>query len=119
VVRFFVSVWDDPATRGPFLTLIRSVSGHEESARLFREVVTEQVLGRVAAAIDRPNARLRASLVASQLAGLAMVRYVVGIEPLASAPTDEVVAAVAPTIQRYLTGDVSDLGGGVGDRPPG
>jgi len=108
VVRFFLSVWEEPAAREPFLALIRSVSGHEESAAMFREFVTEQVLVRVAAAIDRPNARLRATLVASQLIGMAMVRYVVRIEPLASAPVDQVVAAVAPTAQRYLTGELGE-----------
>jgi AcrR family transcriptional regulator len=107
VVRFFLSVWDDEATRGPFLTLIRSVTSHEESARMFREFVTEQILGRVAAAIDRPNAPLRATLVASQLVGLAMVRYVVKAEPLASASGEEVVAAVAPAVQRYLSGPLT------------
>jgi AcrR family transcriptional regulator len=107
VVRFFVTVWESPETRGPFLALIRSVASHEESATMFREFVTEQVLGRLAAALDQPQAELRASLAASQLVGLAMVRYIVRVEPLASATVDDVVAAVAPTIQRYLTGDVA------------
>ena len=110
VVRFFLSVWEEPTARGPFLAVIRSVSGHEESAAMFREFITDQVLVRVAAALDRPNARLRATLVASQLIGLAMVRYVVQVEPLASAPADQVVAAVAPTVQRYLTGDLGEAG---------
>jgi AcrR family transcriptional regulator len=110
VVRFFLSVWDEPAARGPFLAVIRSVSGHEEAAAMFREFITEQVLVRLAAALDRPNAQLRATLVGSQLIGMVMVRYVVRIEPLASAPVDEVVAAVAPTIQRYLTGDLGVAG---------
>jgi AcrR family transcriptional regulator len=110
VVRFFLTVWEDPAARGPFLALIRSVTGHEESAVMFREFITDQVLVRVAAAIDRPNARLRASLVGSQLIGMVMIRYVVKVEPLASADVDEVVAAVAPTVQRYLTGDIAAAG---------
>ena len=110
VVRFFLSVWEEPAARGPFLAVIRSVSGHEEAAAMFREFITEQVLVRLAAALDRPNAQLRATLVGSQLIGMVMVRYVVRIEPLASAPVDEVVAAVAPTIQRYLTGDLGVAG---------
>ena len=59
VVRFFLAVWEEPAARGPFLALIRSVSGHEESAAMFREFVTEQVLVRIAGALDRPDARLR------------------------------------------------------------
>jgi hypothetical protein len=44
--------------------------------------------------------------VASQLVGLVMTRYVLCIEPLASATADELVEALAPTLQRYLTGDV-------------
>lgn len=110
VVRFFLSVWEQPAARGPFLAIIRSVSGHEEAATMFREFITEQVLVRIAAALDRPNATLRASLVGSQLIGMVMIRYVVRVEPLASASVDEVVAAVAPTVQRYLTGDLGELG---------
>ena len=78
---------------------------------MFREFITDQVLVRIAAAIDRPNARFRATLVGSQLIGLAMVRYVVRVEPLASAPVDQVVAAVAPTVQRYLTGDIDEAAG--------
>jgi AcrR family transcriptional regulator len=107
VVRFFVTVWDEPATGGSFVALIRSVASHEESATMFREFVTERVLGRIAAALDQPDAPLRASLAASQLVGLAMARYVIRVEPLASAPREQVVAAMAPTLQRYLTGDVA------------
>ena len=73
---------------------------------MFREFVAGQVLGRLTAAIDRPDGRLRAALVGSQLVGLAMVRYIIRLEPLASASADRVVAAVAPTVQRYFTGDV-------------
>jgi AcrR family transcriptional regulator len=107
VVRFFVTVWDEPASRGPFLALVRSVSSHEESAAMFREFVAEQVLGRIAASVDRPDAELRAALAGSQLVGLAMVRYIVRLEPLASASRERVVAAIAPTVQRYLAGDVA------------
>jgi hypothetical protein len=72
---------------------------------MLRELVTRVLLVRLAAvAPDRPE--LRATLVGSQLIGLGMARYVVRIEPLASAPVEEVVAAVAPTVQRYLTGSL-------------
>ena len=40
------------------------------------------------------------SLVASQLIGIVIVRYVVAVEPLASAPADELVATYAPVLQR-------------------
>ncbi|HET8680669.1 MAG TPA: TetR/AcrR family transcriptional regulator, partial [Micromonosporaceae bacterium] len=54
--------------------------------------------------IDPAEAPLRASLVASQMAGLAVIRYIYKLEPLASAPPETIVAALAPTIQRYVTG---------------
>ena len=104
VVRRFVGIWD--ATGGaPLAALVRSVAGHEAAARMLRDFVTRVLLVRLAAvAPDRPE--LRATLVGSQLIGLGMARYVVRIEPLASAPPEEVVAAVAPTVQRYLTGSL-------------
>ena len=50
------------------------------------------------------RAERRATLTGSQVVGLVMARYVIGLEPLASTPPDEVAAALAPTLQRYLAG---------------
>jgi hypothetical protein len=61
------------------------------------------VLGRLARALELDQPQLRAALVASQLVGLAMIRYVVKVEPLASARSDDLVAWLGPTLQRYLT----------------
>ena len=41
------------------------------------------------------------------MAGLALMRFIVGMEPIASAEVDTLVAAVAPTIHRYLSGDLT------------
>ena len=68
------------------------------------ELITEHILGPVASRLGADHAQLRASLVGSQVVGLVMARYVVGVEPLASLPVDGVVTAIAPTFQRYLTG---------------
>jgi AcrR family transcriptional regulator len=106
ITRFFLSLWEAPTRREPFLALIRGAVSHERSAAMLRDFVTREVLGRVVAAIDAPQPALRASLAGSQLVGLGMVRYVVRVEPLASADVEQVVAAVAPTVQRYLTGDL-------------
>ncbi len=102
LVRLLLSMWE--ADRSPFVALIRGAVTHEESAALLREFVSRELVGRVAAAVRGSSPELRATLVGSQLIGLAMARYVIGIEPLASADVDTVVAAVAPTVQRYLTG---------------
>jgi AcrR family transcriptional regulator len=106
LLRLFLSILEAGGERSPVISLIRAAVTHEEYARMFREFVTEQLVGRVAAAVPLPHPRLRAALVGSQLAGLVMARYVIRIEPLASADPDSVVAAVAPTLQRYLTGDL-------------
>jgi AcrR family transcriptional regulator len=102
LVRFFLGVWDSPAG-SPLLGLIRSVVGNERAAAMVRDFVSREVLGRIARALELDRPQLRASLAASQLIGLAMLRYVVKLEPLASAEPDEVAAWLGPTVQRYLT----------------
>jgi len=54
--------------------------------------------------IDRPEVRM--PLVISQVAGLILTRYLVGLEPIASMPAEDVVATYAPVIQRFLTADL-------------
>ncbi|MEV4657560.1 TetR family transcriptional regulator [Micromonospora sp. NPDC049301] len=105
LVRTFLGVWDSPAgTAG--VALLRSAVSNEWTARLLREFITTQVLRRVLDQLDVEPAQLplRGSLIASQLIGLAMMRHVVRLEPVASADPETLVAAVGPTVQRYLTG---------------
>jgi len=87
LVHFFVETWDSPAGR-PLLALIRSVVASADAAALLREFVSRE---------------LRASLAASTLIGAAMLRYVIELEPLASASPDELAVWLGPTVQRYLT----------------
>lgn len=105
ILRLFLGVSDRPGG-SPFVALIRSASTNEQAARMLREFMSREVIGRVARALGVPDAELRATLVGSQLAGLAMVRYVLRMEPLASADHQTVIACVGPTLQRYLTGDL-------------
>ncbi|MFY1672183.1 TetR family transcriptional regulator [Plantactinospora sp. WMMB334] len=110
LVRTFLRVWDSPAgTAG--VALFRSAMNNEWTARLLREFMETQVLRRATGMleIDPAEAPLRSSLVATQMAGMVLVRYILRLEPLASAPADVVVAAVGPTVQRYLAGDLAGL----------
>lgn len=102
VVRFFLSVLDDPTGRDSFLAIIRSAATHEHAAAALREFVTQALVGRISEASGAP--RLRVEAAAAQLVGLAFLRYVVQVEPLTSADEEMVVATVAPTVQRYLHG---------------
>ena len=107
IVRTFLGVWDGPA-RPAGLALIRSAVGNEWSAKLLREFLVSQVLRRALATLDLPakEREARGSLVASQLLGVVMTRYVLRLEPLASASHESLIASLGPTLQRYLTGDV-------------
>jgi Tetracyclin repressor-like, C-terminal domain len=106
LARAAVRFWDDPVTGGPLLALLRSAASQESSATLLREFMSREVLGRLATALDLTDAPARAGLAASQIVGLAMSRYVLRMEPLASADPETVVAYLGPTLQRYLTGDL-------------
>lgn len=105
ILRLFLGISDRPGG-SPFIALLRSASSNEAAARMLREFMSREVIGRVAHALGVPDAELRATLVGSQLAGLATARYILRMEPLASADHDTVIACVAPTLQRYLTGDL-------------
>ncbi|MGN9765040.1 TetR/AcrR family transcriptional regulator [Micromonospora sp. SD12] len=110
LVRTFLGVWDSPAgTAG--VALLRSAVSNEWTARLLREFLVTQVLRRVLdhLDVDPDELPLRGSLVASQLIGLAMMRHVVRLEPVASAAPETLVAAIGPTVQRYLTGDLAEV----------
>jgi AcrR family transcriptional regulator len=105
IVRTFLSVWESEEGRVAILALMRSAVTHEQAALMLRQFVTRAFLRPLAGAVGpSEDADLRASLVGSQLIGLAMLRLVVRVEPLATASSDDVVALVGPTIQRYITG---------------
>ncbi|KQW47002.1 TetR family transcriptional regulator [Nocardioides sp. Root1257] len=106
MVRVFLSVWDDPDLRLPLVGLARSILD-PSSQRLLRDGFVPAVLQPVGVAlgIDRPDVRM--PLVASQVIGLILTRYVLEVEPIASLPADDLVAIYGPTVQRYLTGPLS------------
>nr|WSY52763.1 TetR family transcriptional regulator [Streptomyces sp. NBC_00886] len=104
LTRFLFGVWENPATRTPLLAIVRSAVNNEAAAAVFRRLVVSQVLGRVAAQLKVPDAELRAELAAAQLVGTAMLRYVIKVEPLASADLEQIIARVAPVVQGHLTG---------------
>ncbi|MFI1933228.1 TetR family transcriptional regulator [Streptomyces sp. NPDC020330] len=102
LARFFLSVWEDPATRSPLLAILRSALTHEAAAKVLGEFVLRRLLERIAAELDVPDATFRAELAASHMIGIAMLRYMIRAEPLASADPEDIVAMVAPALQRYL-----------------
>lgn len=103
LTRFFFGVWENPTSRTPLLAIVRSAVNNDTAAAVFRRLVAAQLLRRIAARLDTPDAELRAELAAAQLVGVAMLRYVIKVEPLASADVERIVAGVAPVVQGHLT----------------
>jgi AcrR family transcriptional regulator len=108
VVRVLLGAWDATPGQGPLLALLRSAVSDERAAQSLRDFLTRVVLGPLARAAGPDRAELRASLAASQVVGLAMARYVVRLEPLASATPDELAPMVGPMLDRYLQAQTSD-----------
>ena len=104
IVRTFLLVWDSTPGQGPMLAMLRSAVSHEDSAATLRDLLLRAVLRPVTrgAGADEPDRR--AALLASQVIGLAMTRYVLKLEPIASASADELAPVMGKTLQRYLTG---------------
>lgn len=113
IVRTFVDVWDRPEVRPMVLGLVRSAATDPVAAGMFRRLLAEGPLLALASAVDAPDAGLRATLVGTQLIGIAMARYVAGLEPIASLRPDELATAVGPTLTRYLLGDLGGTNQGV------
>ena len=105
LIRTFLSVWDDPGFQPALLATVRRIL-EPGGDKLIREGFLPVVLIPVGEqlGIDRPE--LRMPLVATQVIGLILARYVVRVEPIASLDPEQLVGIYAPTVQRYLTGEL-------------
>ncbi|MDQ6688213.1 MAG: TetR family transcriptional regulator [Actinomycetota bacterium] len=102
ILRVMLSVWDDEEIRLPLLGLIRGI-GDPAGQRLVRDGLFGLVLGPVGVGLGIDEAPRRMTLVASQLMGIVILRYVLQVEPLATMAAELLVATYAPTLQRYLS----------------
>jgi AcrR family transcriptional regulator len=94
----------DNSDRTPLVMLTRSAPTDGQSEALLREFIQREITDRLAAMLDTPDAALRAGMVNVQILGLAVARYIVRIEPIASASVDELVTRFGPLVQHCLTG---------------
>ncbi|MEV1167297.1 TetR family transcriptional regulator [Nonomuraea sp. NPDC049784] len=100
LVDLILKVTATPETREPMVALIRSAMTNEQAVTMFREFITNALLYQVADRLGVPHLRIEAAF--AQMFGVIMGRYVIKLEPLASASHDELVELLVPTIQRYL-----------------
>jgi hypothetical protein len=83
--------------------MVRAAASEPAAAAAMRNLIETGVIGPIARALGSDRPELRATFAGSQFVGLVMARYVVGVEPLASAPAEEVARTIAPVLQHYLT----------------
>ncbi len=102
LVRFMLLTLDDPEVRADLLGLLRAGGNAYSSSRSLQEFIEATVIDRVVTAMGVPDARMRASLISSTLIGVAVTRYLIRLEPLASASDDQVVRMVGPMVQRLV-----------------
>lgn len=107
IVERFLAQWerDRDAPGQAFVTLVQAVAGSPEAADSMRQFLTERVWGPCPPEVDADVWARRSALVSSQLVGVAWNRYVLKVEPMASASRRQVAAWVGPTIDRYRGGE--------------
>lgn len=107
IVRRVLSVWEaDPETRRRLLALMRVGLSHEHAARVLRDLLGRTILTAVARVVAEDHRPLRAALVGTQIGGLLLGRYVLGIPAVRAATPEQLAVAIGPVVQHYLTGPV-------------
>jgi AcrR family transcriptional regulator len=110
VVRSALALWESAGMHGSLQAMLRSALTSEQAAATLRDFMADAILrplASVAEGTDPDRTSFRASLIATQMLGLAVGRYVLRFGPVAEASPDELAAAIGPVVDRYLTGDIS------------
>jgi len=102
-------LWDSEMGKG-FIAELRSLLAGND-VNLIRSFLQEVITAEVGSRVDNPpgSGRIRVQFVASQLVGVVMARYILELDPFKSLPVEQIVDAIAPTLQHYLTGDLPGL----------
>lgn len=104
LVRYVLERLDDEKSARRMIVVMRTVLGSGPGTRMVREFLAREVLSKLASLSDAPDAALRGELAAAQLVGIMMTRYALQVEPIASAPADELARRVGPVLQWHLFG---------------
>src|SRR3954453_7766441 len=105
MLRLYLRIWETPDSAASMRAMLQSATSNTDAHEAFRGFMQNYVLTAVSGALGGGHARLRAMLAASQLVGVAMLRYVMEVPPLATLSADDLVRLIAPTVARYLTAD--------------
>ena len=108
IVRRVIGLWESrPDIRERMLAMLRTALSHDHAAQLLRSMLRSALLGGLGDVLADDQRELRAALIGSHLGGLMLARYILKLPGAAAATPEELVQAVGPAIQRYLTGTVT------------
>jgi len=108
LATFYFGLWERAETRHALTAMALSAASEPEARNAVRTLMARRLVGPIGAEIGAERAVRRVPLAATQLLGMAFLRYVVPTDPMASMPFDDVVRLVAPVLDRYLTGEIDD-----------
>jgi AcrR family transcriptional regulator len=103
MARLFIGHWDRDEHRNPILSLIHAALSDSAAAAMLREFITVNLTLPAVERVGGDRPQLRAALLASQLLGFGLSRYVLAFDALTSAPSEELVAALGATLQHTCT----------------
>jgi AcrR family transcriptional regulator len=111
LVRRLISLWEDrPEVREQMAAILRTGLSHDRASRLLRDILSSFILAALGDVLAGDRRELRAALIGSQIGGLMLARYILKVPGAAAASSEDLVQAVGPTVQRYLTGDIGPAG---------
>ena len=103
IVGHFLTRWEEDET---LMALLRAAVTNQAAIERMQAIFTEQITPAVTALCAEPaEAPIRAGLLATQMLGMALCRFVLKLPPIVTMTRADVIAWLAPTVQRYLTAD--------------
>jgi AcrR family transcriptional regulator len=103
LIRHFLKLWEGASSKGSLTVLLRASATNEDAAAKARDMFAAQVTPMLARVADRREAAMRAGLISSHLLGIALCRYVLRLPPVVQLTPEQIIQAVGPVLQGYLT----------------
>ena len=108
LVRRVVTLWDSyPEIRERMIAVLRTGLSHDHAAQLVRDLLSSNLLAALGEVLAGDRRELRTGLIGSQIGGLMLARYVLKVPGAADASPEDLVRAVGPVVQHYLTGQIA------------
>jgi len=108
LARRLIGLWEErPEIREQMAAILRTGLSHDRAGRLLRDILSSFILAALGDVLAKDRRELRVALIGSQVGGLMLARYILQVPGAAAASPEDLVQAVGPTLQRYLTGDIT------------